>query len=172
MNKILRWGIFILAVMTLASCATSKQTADKYTAQWRYEVEPVSIGTQGSYLIKVWSYSKKQAVAAEQAKKNAVHGVVFRGFAGMNGVSRKAPLASPNLENEKREFFVPFFADGGRYMKYVSITNDGSIGAKDRLKVGKEYKIGVVVAVAVDELRKDLEDAGIIRPLGAGFAPR
>jgi hypothetical protein len=127
----------------------------------------------GSYLIKVWSYSRNQSVAAEQAKKNAVHGVIFSGFAGMNGVPRQPPLAtSPNLENEKKEFFDPFFANGGRYMKYVSITNDGSIGAKDRLRVGKEYKIGVIVSVAKDELRKDLEDAGIIRPLGAGFAPR
>ena len=171
MDKILKMGIIILSVI-LASCSASK-TAEKYTHQWRYEIEPVAVGTKGSYLIKVWSYSKNQTVAAEQAKKNAVHGIVFRGFAGMNGVSRKPPLAnSPNLENEKKEFFDPFFANGGRYMKYVSITNDGSIGAKDRLKVGKEYKIGVIVSVAVDELRKDLEDAGIIRALGAGFAPR
>jgi len=171
MNKIIQSGIIILSVM-LVSCSASR-TAERYTQQWRYEIEPVSIGTKGSYLIKVWSYSRNQAVAAEQAKKNAVHGVVFRGFTGMNGVSAKPPLAtSPNLENEKKEFFDPFFANGGRYMKYVSITNDGSIGAKDRLKVGKEYKIGLIVSVAVDELRKDLEDAGMIRPLGAGFAPR
>ncbi|MDR2232863.1 MAG: hypothetical protein LBE56_07045 [Tannerella sp.] len=171
MNKILKLGILTLAVI-LTSCSASK-TAEKYTRQWRYEIEPVAVATKGSYLIKVWSYSKKQAVATEQAKKNAVHGVIFRGFAGMNGVSRKPPLANgPNLENEKKEFFDPFFADGGKYMKYVSITNDGSIAAKDRLKVGKEYKIGVIVSVAVDELRKDLEDAGIIRKLGAGFAPR
>jgi len=171
MNKILNLGILILTVI-LASCASSK-IEDRYTQQWRYEIEPVATGTQGSYLIKVWSYSKNQTVAAEQAKKNAVHGVVFRGFAGMNGVPRQPPLAtSPNMENEKKEFFGPFFANGGRYMKYVSITNDGSIGAKDRLKVGKEYKIGVIVSVAKEELRKDLEEAGIIRPLGAGFAPR
>jgi len=172
MNKITKLGILTLAVI-IVSCSTSKQTAEKYTKQWRYEIEPVAVGTKGSYLIKVWSYSKNQSVAAEQAKKNAVHGVVFRGFAGMNGVSRKPPLANnPNLENEKKEFFDPFFANGGKYMKYVSITNDGSIGAKDRLKVGKEYKIGVIVSVAVDDLRKDLEDAGIIRKMGAGFAPR
>lgn len=172
MNKILKLGLLTLSVILLASCST-KRTAEKYTQQWRYEIEPVAVGTQGSYLIKVWSYSKNQAVAAEQAKKNAVHGVIFRGFTGMNGVSRQPPLANnPNLENEKKEFFDPFFANGGKYMKYVSITNDGSIGAKDRLRVGKEYKIGVIVSVAVAELRKDLEDAGIIRALGAGFAPR
>ena len=172
MKKIIKLGVFSLIIVFLASCSSSQKTAEKYTQQWRYEIEPVSIGTKGSYLVKVWSYSKKAVVATEQAKKNAIHGVVFRGFTGMNGVSAKAPLAnSPNLEVEKKEFFDGFFANGGKYMKYVSITNDGSIAAKDRLKVGKEYKIGVIVSVAVDELRKDLEDAGMIRKLGAGFAP-
>jgi len=156
----------------MVSCSSPQTLEDKYTKQWRYEIEPVAIGTKGSYLIKVWSYSKDQSAAIEQAKKNAVHGVIFRGFAGMNGVARQPAMTNnPNLENEKKEFFDPFFAKGGKYMKFVSITNDGSIDAKDRIKVGQEYKIGVVVSVAVDDLRKDLEDAGIIRKLGAGFAP-
>jgi hypothetical protein len=154
----------------LFSCGASR-TADTYTRQWRYEIEPVNVGTQGSYLIKVWSYSKKPVVAIEQAKKNAVHGIIFKGFAGMAGVSSKRPLTNnPNLEEEKKDFFDPFFADGGKYMKFVSISNDGSVAAKDRLKVGKEYKIGVIVSVSVDQLRKDLEDAGIIQKMGAGFA--
>jgi hypothetical protein len=134
-------------------------------------MEPVNVGTQGSYLVKVWSYSKKPVVAIEQAKKNAVHGIIFTGFTGMNGVTGKKPLTNnPNLEEEKKDFFDPFFADGGKYMKFVSITNDGTVAAKDRLKVGKEYKIGVIVSVKVDLLREDLENAGIIRKLGAGFA--
>ena len=174
MNKILKMGVLLTLAVIIASCASSPQKiADQYTRQWRYEIEPVAIGATGSELIKVWSYSKNQVVAVEQAKKNAVHGIIFSGYTGKNGVSTKPPMASsPNLENEKKEFFDPFFANGGRYMKFVSVTNDGSIGSKDRLKVGNEYKIGVIVSVAVAELRKDLEDAGIIRRLGAGFAPR
>jgi GTP-sensing pleiotropic transcriptional regulator CodY len=37
------------------------------------------------------------------------------------------------------------------------------------MKVGKQYKIGVLVSVNVALLRKDLEDAGIIKSLNAGF---
>ena len=54
-------------------------------------------------------------------------------------------------------------------MKFVNVTGDGSVAAEDRLKVGKEYKIGVVVSINVNLLRKDLETAGIIKGLGAGF---
>jgi hypothetical protein len=167
--KTIQASILLFAVFTIA-CGSAQKTADKYTRQWRYEIEAVSVGTQGTYLIKVWSYSKKPELAIEQAKKNAIHGVIFSGFTGMQGVSGQKPLTTnSNLEEEKKDFFDPFFADGGKYMKFVSITNDGSIAAKDRLKVGKEYKIGVIVSVNIALLRKDLEDTGIIKKLDAGF---
>ncbi|HNX89885.1 MAG TPA: hypothetical protein PKH58_12465 [Paludibacteraceae bacterium] len=152
------------------TAAAQNKKADKDTRNWVYEIEPVSVGTQGSYLIKVWSYSKKPIVAIEQAKKNAVHGIIFKGFTGIQGVPGQRPLTNnPNLEVEQAEFFKNFFAEGGKYMKFVNITNDGSVAAEDRLKIGKEYKIGVVVSVNVAGLRKDLEDAGILRGLSSGF---
>jgi len=54
-------------------------------------------------------------------------------------------------------------------MKFVSITNDGSVGAGDRLRVGKEFKIGVIVSVNVVALRADLENAGMLKGLSSGF---
>ena len=164
--------LYLITLITIFCCfsASSKDKADKDTDIWRYEIEAVSTGTEGSYLIKVWSYSKKPVLAIEQAKKNAVHGIVFKGFAGKQRVSGQKALAiDPNIEVEQQEFFKLFFADGGNYMRFVQLTNDGSIAAEDRLKVGKEYKIGVIVSVSVSSLRKNLEDAGVIRELGSGF---
>ena len=136
---------------------------------WNYEIEPVGVGTQGTYLIKVWSYSKNPVLAIEEAKRNAVHGIIFKGFGGVQGIPGQHPLTNnPSLETEQSEFFRNFFANGGKYMKFVNVSNDGSVAAEDRLKVGKEYKIGVVVSVNVAGLRKDLEEAGIIRSLGSG----
>ena len=169
MKKIKLILLLILGVNITVS-AQAKKKADKDTEIWRYEIEVVQQGTQGNYLIKVWSYSKKPDVAIEQAKKNAVHGIVFQGYAGKTGVSGQKALASnPNLEQEKEDFFKPFFADGGKYMKFVSISTDGAVAAEDRMKIGKEYKIGVIVSVNVAALRKDLEDAGIIKSLNSGF---
>ncbi len=147
-----------------------RKKEDANTRNWRYEIEGVQTGVQGTYLIKVWTYSNRPDLAIEQAKKNAVHGIIFRGFAGTGRVPGKKPLAqSPNLEEEKSDFFSLFFGEGGKYMKYISLTNDGAVAAQDRMKVGKEYKVGVIVSVNVDGLRKDLEDAGIIKSLGGGF---
>lgn len=165
-------GVLLLVIMTLfltQQCAVMR--ADKDTEAWRYEIEPVGVGTQGTYIIKVWSYSSNQNVAIEQAKKNAVHGIIFRGFTGKQGVpGQRALTNNVNLEQERADFFDPFFSRGGKYMKFVSLSGDGAIGAGDRIKIDKRtYKIGVVVTVNVAALRKDLEDAGIIKGLGSGF---
>lgn len=155
-------------LLPLAGLAQAKKKADKDTFIWRYELEGVKQGVQGTYLVKVWSYSKKPEVAIEQAKKNAVHGVIFRGFAG---TAKQKPLAnSPTLEQEHDEFFADFFKKGGNYMKYVSVSGDGTVSSGDKLKVSKkEWKIGVAVSVNQALLRKDLEAAGILKALGGGF---
>lgn len=160
----------LMMLFSLTTNAQARKKAEKDTQEWRYEIEAVQIGTQGTSLIKVWSYSKKPDVAIEQAKKNAVHGIIFKGFTGKATVpGQKALTDNVNLEVEKEDFFKPFFEDGGKYMKFVSMSNDGAVAAEDRMKVGKEYKVGVVLSVNVSALRKDLEAAGIIKSLGAGF---
>jgi hypothetical protein len=160
---------FLLMLTPMLSFAQKKK-ADKETAQWRYEIEAAGVGTQGTYQIKVWSYSKDANTAIEQAKKNAVHGIIFRGFPAKDRVPAQKPLTqNPNLEQEKEGFFKDFFATGGKYLKFVSLANNGNIAPEDRIKIGKEYKIGVVISVNQALLRKDLEDAGIIKGLSNGF---
>jgi len=173
MKAIFRSASLVLIFMlgyTVAVNAQAGKKADNDTEEWRYDIECVSTGASGSYLIKVWSYSKKPTVAINQAKKNAVHGIIFKGFTGTGAGCTQKPLAgNPAIEQEKAEFFKDFFADGGKYMKFVSEASEGDIAASDIVKVGKEYKIGVVVSVSKDQLRKDLEAAGIIRGLSDGF---
>lgn len=177
MNKTIK-SLVVVATLVASlfsvksATAQAGKKADKDTKLWRYEVQCVGVGNEGTKLIKVFSYSKKADVAIEQAKKNAIHAMIFQGFNGNSGSGcpTQKPLANnPALEQEKAEFFDSFFADGGKYMKFVSVSGDGSIDAADRMKVGKEYKVGVVVSVMYDLLRKDLEAAGIIRGLSSGF---
>jgi hypothetical protein len=171
MKFTLSFFIFTFAVITsFVGFSQAKSKADKDTKNWRYEIEGVGEGKEGTYLVKVWTYSKKPKIAIEQAKKNAVHGVVFQQVVGSGKVSTKPALVSdPGVEISKADFFDPFFEDNGEYMKYVSLSNDGSIAPEDRLKVGKEYKIGVIVSVRKDALKEALIKAGVIKSLNSGF---
>lgn len=144
----------------------SKTKSNKNTQEWRYEVECEKNGAEGSYLVKVWSYSKSQSAAAKNAAKNAVHGVIFKGVAGKGGecVSQRPLAPSPGVQYEKSDYFSKFFDDGGEYQKYAIV-----VGVPESIKIKKEYKVGVVVSVSKDQLRKDLESAGIIKGLSNGF---
>jgi hypothetical protein len=83
---------------------------------------------------------------------------------------QKPLVQDPSAEETHKEFFKEFFADNGKYMKYVQLTTDGAIAPGDIMKAGKkEYKVGIVVAVSKDELRKYLESEKIIRSLSSGF---
>ncbi len=161
---------FLSIICALALClnasAAGKKKADKDTQQFRYEIECAGNATQGTYLVKVWSYAKKAAVAEDQCRKNAVHGVIFKGYGGANGCIAQRPLcATPGAEVQYETYFKEFFAAGGEYQRYASIVE----GTTETVKVGKEYKVGVVVSVRKDDLRKALEAAGVIRALNAGF---
>lgn len=163
-------GLILFAALLIcgwtAFATVSQNKANRDTEKFRYELECAGNGVQGTYLVKVWTYSKKPQVAYEQAAKNAVHGVIFKGFTGSNGCVSQQPLArNAGVETEYEDYFKHFFADKGEYYKYVSIVE----GTYEYVKVGKEYKVGVVVSVKKDELRKALEAAGVIRGLNYGF---
>lgn len=153
-------------------CAQSKKKQDKETMEWRYEIEPaVGQGSQGTYLVKVWSYAKKQEKAIEQAPKNAVHAIMFKGYADYNAgktriAGQKPLITDPSVESQHKDFIDNFFADGGEYSKYVTLVGSGS---PDIIKVGKEYKVGVTVSVRKDALRKALEAAGLLKAMNSMF---
>ena len=160
--------VFLLGIMT--SCGTNPGSKKKVD-DWKYEIEAAGVGTEGTYLIKVWSYVNKNQSAQDLAKKNAVHGVIFKGFQDIEDIKGKDALVrESNGLTTHKEFFKEFFKDGGKYLKFVSLVNNGTIGAGDRLKISKkEYKIGLVISVDVKNLRYELEAAGIIRSLDSGF---
>lgn len=157
----------LVVVLCLPACRSIRQNkANKDTNQYRYEIECAGNAVQGTYLVKVWTYSRSAAVAENQCRKNAVHGVIFKGYGGGQGCVSQRPMASnPGVEQQYKEYFDSFFATGGEFQKYASIMS----GTMETVKVGNEYKVGVVVSVRKDDLRKALEAAGVIKSLNAGF---
>lgn len=166
MKKIFSMLLFVGIMLMLTGCGVSKKFSTTDTGSFQYEIQGVNNGTQGTYLVKVWTYSSSPKVSVEKCKKNAVHGVMFKGYAGSGQVRPQNPLIKdPGAEAQHADYLARFFADGGEYNKYVTVTG----GSQEVIKVGKNYQVGLVVSVSKDQLRKALEAAGIIKSLSHGF---
>lgn len=175
MKKILSLFVLVLLIAGNTVCAgtkSQKKKADEHTATWNYEVETTAKNASGNYLLKVWSFSKNTFIAEEQAKKNAVHAIVFQG-APANKEKRLTPLKpllqDPILEEKHTDFFKKFFAEGGEYKRFARISNSGLADIINYGKKDMKYKVGVVVMVEIAALRKYLEQCGIIKSLSHGF---
>ena len=148
MKKIFLILGIVSLVLSFSSCATKNN--------FGYELHSLGVGSEGSNLIKVYSYASNYDKAVRQAKHDAVHGVLFKGIVGGNGCANQPASVKPQELSANQAFFV-------------NLSNDGSIDGADRLRVGNKYKIGVVVSVQKDALRKYLEQEGIIKRLDAGI---
>lgn len=159
--------VFFLFSLTTEAQTKKQRAAAGYIIS-NYEVECMGTGMDGTQLIKVWGFGKKPDDAIYNAKKNAVHAVIFKGILGGKPGCMTRPLINkPGVEEQHREYFNSFFADGGRYLNFVSQTGDGKV---DRIKVSnKDYKVGVIVAIMHSQLRAELEAAGILKELSRGF---
>ena len=66
---------------------------------------------------------------------------------------------------EKKGVRPLIWADYG----FVQFANNGAIAPSDKIKLQKEYKIGVKVTVNRSDLRKYLEEHGIIKSMNSLF---
>lgn len=144
------------------------QAKKEKDAPLKYEIECAGSGVQGTYLVNVSVHVGKKEMNQNMIKRAAVHGVIFRGFTGDVGcIAQKAMAKSPMLEQEKAPFFQLFFEDNGQFMRYAKIV-EGTFKTVG-LAAKKEYLIQATVSVQKDQLRKDLESAGVIQSLSSGF---
>lgn len=171
MRKLI-FGLLIGAMVVSVHAQRKKKGREiaGYTKQ-NYEITCIGVGDEGTKLIAVYGYGKDHDRATYEAKRNAIHGVIFKGTeVNTGGCMGVKPLAkSPMLETERADFFQKFFQDGGQYLNYVSLSAEGRAQRKVTKIDKKTYKVGIAVAIRYDALRKDLEKAGVIKKLSAGF---
>lgn len=129
----------------------------------QYDIIGAGSGTEGTVLVKVFVYSRKATDA--DLKRAAVHGIVFQGCSGNASGARQPAMASPTAEADNAAFCEEFFASDGPCLRYASVVS----GSYERVKTNKGYKCGAILQVDKTALRKELEKAGIVRSLSAGF---
>jgi hypothetical protein len=161
--------LVVLAIFAFLPTFAGKKASKKATEEtlvWRYEVQDIGkVAKDGkSVIFKVWSYSKKDYVALMQASKNAVHACIFKQIG-----YQPALAGTESIEVTHKDFLSKFFADGGEYIRFVNLANNGAVAPTDKIKLKNEYKIGVVVTVNRTDLRKYLEQQGVLESMNSLF---
>ncbi len=154
----------------MATSALAASKKNEPVQDFRYEIKQELISsTSGELLLRVYSFDKKPFVAAERSKKNAVHACIYKGIPeceSRQGSGKKPLIQGSVVDPNQKAFLDKFFMDGGEYMRFVTITHEAETTT---VKVGKEYKVGVKVAVRYNDLRRYLEENKVIRSLTTGF---
>lgn len=145
--------------VALTGCGSQK---DAFT-QVQYETECLGVEGDGSQTLRAWGLGRNKADAVEQAKKNAVSDVIFKGIrAGVAGCNMRPIISEVNARERYEEYFDRFFLDGGEYTKFVSTADEKNFSkSASRNKVGARY--AVTVRVLRNELREQLKSDGIIK---------
>jgi endonuclease I len=156
MNKYILLGtnsIIALLILLISSCKTSSY------ANYDYKSKCLGSELDGSQTIKAWGKGSSRKDAVEQAKKNAVRDVVFKGIQDdLQGCKLKPILLEINAEEKYQTYFNTFFTDGGEFTKFVSLKDERISNQIIREKVsGKDYSVySVVVRVKNEDLKNKL----------------
>lgn len=132
-----------------------------------YQTECVNIEVDGNIALKIWDTKKGPKYRPEQARKDAIHAILFSGISGGQGCASQPPILS---KTEDRENFKSiehnFFAKKGKWSMFTRNSNtETSLPTSIGEKKWKVYQ----VSVSKNELRKYLEEQKIIKSLSNGF---
>lgn len=162
--------IRIIAALTFCIIVSIPALSQKYTPKnsRNYEIINLESGTN-TKTFKIYVIEKNERKAISLAKKAAVEVCIFRGLPSSSAVSGTPALCSSADAQKYADYFERFFTPGGQYLQYVNTTSEGRLSGNDKLKVKGGWKIGLTVQILYNNLRNDLQDAGVIRSLSSGF---
>lgn len=152
-------ALLTMAVMALSSCSKTQKVSKTY-AYASYETTCLGSGHDGSETVRAWGSGNTKAEAIEQARKNAVYGVVFKGIKGKD-CTVSTIVHEVNAAERYADYFNPFFSVGGEYTRFCKV----EMGAPKPLIESKgtnRVSYGVVVTVDRAALKSQLAKDGIL----------
>ena len=159
MNKTKIIGLFV-ASSFIFSCNPQKKIAGNY----EHKTECLGVEGDGSQTVKAWGMGKNRADAIEQARKNAVKDVLFKGVSYGKPCCEVKPLVlEVNAQQKYEDYFNVFFQDSGMYRNFVT-NKDESFWSKEKLGAGTEVSMGVIMRVLRVDLKKKLLQDNILKP--------
>ncbi len=159
-NILIGSGICFILLL-FSACSSNKPAA--FGSFYSYETECLGTEYDGSLTLRAWGEGNSKKDAVEQAKKKALRDVLFKGITrGVSDYNMRPLILEANGAEKHQEYFNHFFADGGEYLNYVNMKDEKS-NSKQVMENRQVYKYGVTVRVLRSELKKKLQNDGIIK---------
>src|SRR6218665_1581249 len=156
MKKIIT--VITLLVVSATYCSAQKKKASM-AGEYKYESECMGVEGDGSQTLKAWGTGNSKNDAVEQAKKNAVRDVLFKGIRnGKDECNVKPVINEVNAQEKYEDYFNKFFSDDGPYKNFISMNDEpisvvgGKVADRKRMTDGVQY--GVIVQVRRAELKQ------------------
>lgn len=153
--------VYCFILLFAIGCASNKVSTSSY-----YALATTYLNDEGdgSITVRAYGHGKNRSDAIEQASKNAVRDVIFKGITVPNNTLLSKPLVTTvNAEEKFQDFFNTFFSDGGAYTKFVS-NEDHRSGSNNKEKNTVQVKIAITVRILRADLKSYLMDNGVIIP--------
>jgi hypothetical protein len=157
----------LLLAVTIGLFSFQSNAQKKIAGNYTLESECLGAEMDGSQTLKSWGFGRNRGDALEQARKNAVRDVLFKGLRnGKPGCNIKPVIFDMNAQEKYEDYFNKFFADGGEYKKYVNQKDEPFLDklSKNKTKGRSGVQIGVVLRVLRAELKQKMIDDKIINP--------
>ncbi len=155
--------LLLLAVVAGVSSVSAMSRKKESVRVENFELETIGVGLQGTKVFKIKSYGSSKDKALKQAKRDAVYACIFRGLPPGKDAESTPAICCDDDYNQHRAFFDSFFEENGNYLRYINQV--GMPSGSDMLKVSKGYRVALTVQAMYDDLRKYLEQKGIVSSL-------
>ena len=143
--------LFIAIAMLLSAGAFAQET------------ECIGKEMDGSLTLRVWGTGRNRTDALEQAKKQAVYDVLFRGVTkGNTDYTMRPVMTEVNARERYSDYFDIFFMDRGEYLKYISMEDKRAGSTRVSKRNYRDVTVGVTVRVLVPQLRARLKADGVL----------
>ena len=156
--------LVFLVGFTLNSSAQKKQK--KTAGFYEYETECLGVEGDGSQTVRAHGKGRNREDAMEQAKKNAVKDVLFKGISkGSAECNVKPVLFNPNAREKFEDYFNAFFADQGPYKEFITSEDASDMHSdvrKGRSQAGSQEDYAVIVRVQRAKLKERMIQDKII----------
>jgi hypothetical protein len=154
----------IFSCSLLFSFASAQSNKKSMASFMEYSTECIGTDMSGTQIVKAYAKGLDKKEVLEQAKKNAIYDVIFKGITlGKQNCNLKPLILDPNLKDQNESYFNQFFAENGMYKKFINQKNskvEEIFKPKDK-KLDKVFAITAIIDVP--SLKKELTNKGFIQ---------